>query len=279
MRAGEGKSATRGVRRARLGTLLIAAGGLAACVGSPAALVSASSPPPGAGSTVETPEAEPPPAPPPQPSVSPPPEPSETTPPPETGVPGPEATPPPDQGSGDDISTPGDLVAGSTTGQAKSASVSILDGSSQSAFRFSPSSITVGSGDTVTWTNNGSEPHDVTGSGLASGTLNPGQGYSQAFSSPGTFSYICSIHPFMRGSVTVQARGGGEEAGTPGSDSGTTSGDTGVTGPGSESEAVTAPGAAGSGTQLPSSGMPVAPLLVGGAALLALGTLMRRRRP
>jgi plastocyanin len=269
--ADAGGSAPRGAARARLGTLLIAAGILTACVGSPAALVSAQSPPPEAGATVEADEVEPPPAPPPQPPGAPPPQPSDTAPPPSTDVPGPEATPPPDLSSQDDTSTTGNLVAESATGKA-SASVSILDGNSQSAFRFSPSSISVGTGDTVTWTNNGAEPHDVTGSGLASGTLSSGQGYSHTFASAGTFSYICSIHPFMKGSVTVQASAGGEEAG-----SGSDSGNTGVTGTGSESAAVTSAGAAGSDTQLPSSGMPVMPLIAGGATLLALGALLRRR--
>ena len=89
--------------------------------------------------------------------------------------------------------------------------MAILDGNSQSAFRFSPSSLTVNTGDTVTWTNNGAEPHDVTGDGLASGTLNSGQGYSHTFATAGTYSYICSIHPFMKGSVTVlgASSGGG----------------------------------------------------------------------
>jgi LPXTG-motif cell wall-anchored protein len=40
---------------------------------------------------------------------------------------------------------------------------------------------------------------------------------------------------------------------------------------------VTSAGAAGSDTQLPSSGMPVAPLIAAGATLLALGALLRRR--
>jgi len=157
---------------------------------------------------------------------------------------------------------------------AGSASVAILDGSSQSSFRFSPSSITVGAGDTVSWTNNGNEPHDVTGSGLASGTLQSGQGYSHTFASPGTFSYICSIHPFMKGSVTVQASDSSGGGGA--SDPGSSSTPPAATAAGSESSAVTSPQAAGSAAQLPSTGMPVFPPLAAGAALLLAGALLRR---
>ena len=46
---------------------------------------------------------------------------------------------------------------------------------------------------------------------------------------------------------------------------------------GSESAAVTSPGAAGSTTQLPSSGMPVWPLLATGVGFLLGGVLLRRR--
>jgi LPXTG-motif cell wall-anchored protein len=145
--------------------------------------------------------------------------------------------------------------------------VAILDGNSQSAYRFSPSSLTVNTGDTVNWTNNGADPHDVTGSGLSSGTLNPGQGYSYTFDSAGDFSYICSLHPFMKGSVTVLASSGGESS----------SSQDPSTAPGSESAAVNSAGAAGSSTQLPSTGMPVLPLLATGLALMVGGALLRRR--
>jgi plastocyanin len=243
---------------------------LTACVGSPAALVWASSPPPepepGTTTVEEADQLSPPDAP------GPPPEPPQAqaqAPSGNPAVPGEEASSPGQTSSGADTASD---PLGTTSATPKSGAVSILDGNSQSAYRFSPSSISVGTGDTVTWTNNGAEPHDVTGDGLSSGTLDPGQGYSHTFSSAGTFSYICSIHPFMKGSVTVQASGG-----SGGSDSGNAGGDPGLTGPGSESSAVGSSGAAGSGTQLPSTGMPMAPLLAGGGGLVLLGLLLRRR--
>ncbi|MBV2156655.1 cupredoxin family copper-binding protein [Kitasatospora sp. SUK 42] len=74
-------------------------------------------------------------------------------------------------------------------------------------FAFSPGTITVSKGTTVTWTNNDTDAHTVTSSGsspLNSGTLAKGASYSYTFNTPGTFAYICSIHPFMHGTVVVQ---------------------------------------------------------------------------
>ncbi|MGW2253946.1 cupredoxin domain-containing protein [Kitasatospora sp. NPDC001660] len=74
-------------------------------------------------------------------------------------------------------------------------------------YAFSPSTLTVSAGTTVTWTNNDADAHTVTSSGsgpLNSGTLNQGASYSYTFTTPGTYAYICSIHPFMHGTVVVQ---------------------------------------------------------------------------
>ena len=161
-----------------------------------------------------------------------------------------------------------------TVSQAGSASVAILDGNQASDFVFSPSSLSIATGDTVTWTNNGTAPegHDVTGDGLSSGLLQEGETYSHTFASAGNFNYICSLHPFMTGSVTVAAASGGGSG-----DPGATPDPSDPTAPGSESDAVTSPGAAGSASQLPSSGMPVWPLLVTGVGFLLGGVLLRRR--
>ncbi len=76
-----------------------------------------------------------------------------------------------------------------------------------SGFAFHPAAQTVKVGSTVRWTNDQQgSPHTVTSDkkGLFdSGTLQPGSGYSFTFSSPGTFTYHCSIHPSMKGTVVV----------------------------------------------------------------------------
>jgi len=70
---------------------------------------------------------------------------------------------------------------------------------------FSPQSVTVNVGDTVTWTNNGNAVHNSVNSGTFpwnSGTLSSGQSYSVTFMQAGTFSYSCTIHGF-NGTVIV----------------------------------------------------------------------------
>jgi plastocyanin len=159
-------------------------------------------------------------------------------------------------------------------------SVSITDGQDPSDFGFSPSSISLVAGNTVTWTNTGSAPtgHTVTGSGFASGVIHPGNTYSHTFTTAGTFNYVCSIHPFMKGTVTVTAASppsGGTSAGgadpTP-----TTPPPAPQTGPTSESAAGSSPGAAGSASTLPLTGTNALGLAAIGAAFLLVGLRLRR---
>jgi amicyanin len=74
-------------------------------------------------------------------------------------------------------------------------------------FAFAPAVITVVAGSSVTWTNADSIQHDVFAPpvGLKSPVLNQNDSYSHIFSTPGTYHYICSIHPFMHGTVVVTA--------------------------------------------------------------------------
>ena len=156
-----------------------------------------------------------------------------------------------------------------------SKSVSIVD------YSFNPGGITVHVGDTVQWTNNGKVPegHDVSGDGLDSGVLQAGDTYSHTFSSAGSVSYICSIHPNMHGTVTVLARSSSSSGGSNGS-SGGGSGSSGTstpstTGSGSESAAVSSPDAAGSGSSLPSTGSEMLRLATLGLVLLSFGLAVR----
>jgi plastocyanin len=74
-------------------------------------------------------------------------------------------------------------------------------------FQFTPATITIHIGDTVTWVNNGPSAHTATASNNSfnTGVLQKGQSASHTFTTAGTFSYICSIHPFMHGTVIVLA--------------------------------------------------------------------------
>jgi len=74
---------------------------------------------------------------------------------------------------------------------------------------YRPAAVTIEAGQTVTWTNRGFTPHTVTAVGgeFDSGRLNLGESFKVTFSTPGTFAYACTIHPSMKGTVTVLAPG------------------------------------------------------------------------
>lgn len=76
-------------------------------------------------------------------------------------------------------------------------------------FAFGPESITVKVGTTVTWTNQDQDPHTVTSQHddgpLKSATLNTGDTYRYTFTKAGSYDYLCTIHPFMTGTVVVTA--------------------------------------------------------------------------
>jgi plastocyanin len=78
---------------------------------------------------------------------------------------------------------------------------------------FDPNSIEINAGESVTWTNNDNEIHDITsgdeeeesmGQEFASGTLSTGKSFSHTFDRPGTYPYFCSFHESMTGEVIVK---------------------------------------------------------------------------
>lgn len=71
-------------------------------------------------------------------------------------------------------------------------------------YAFVPAAVTVPAGATVTWVNHDDDDHDVSGSGLKSSSLGKDGTYSFTFATPGSFRYVCSLHPQMKGAVTVQ---------------------------------------------------------------------------
>jgi plastocyanin len=74
-------------------------------------------------------------------------------------------------------------------------------------FAFGPATVTVKVGDTVTWTNEDQDPHTVTSQDrngpLRSATMNTGDSYQYKFTKAGSYAYLCTIHPFMTGTVVV----------------------------------------------------------------------------
>ena len=76
-------------------------------------------------------------------------------------------------------------------------------------FAFSPQTLTVKTGTVVTWVNNDGATHTIASdagspAAFSSDPLSPGASYTFTFSQPGTYSYHCSIHPSMTGTVIVQ---------------------------------------------------------------------------
>ncbi|HEX5252366.1 MAG TPA: cupredoxin family copper-binding protein [Mycobacterium sp.] len=72
-------------------------------------------------------------------------------------------------------------------------------------FAFAPASLSVTAGTTVTWTNRDEEPHTVAASdgSFHSPGMGTGATFTHTFPAAGTFDYVCSIHPMMRGAVVV----------------------------------------------------------------------------
>lgn len=103
---------------------------------------------------------------------------------------------------------------------ASAASVSMVD------FSFSPQTVTISVGQSVTWTNAAGDPHTSTSDdGLwDSGPVNPGQSFTHTFNAAGTFRYHCAFHQSlgMVGTVVVLASGGGGSGPLPNTGSSTT---------------------------------------------------------
>ena len=78
-------------------------------------------------------------------------------------------------------------------------------------FTFTPQTVTVKTGTTVTWTNNDDIPHGIAWMKNAftkSKALDTDDSYSLTFTTPGTYAYFCYIHPHMTGTLVVEAAAG-----------------------------------------------------------------------
>src|SRR5260370_18080160 len=118
-------------------------------------------------------------------------------------------TPTPSQAGNTPTPTPttGTTPTATPSGPTKAISIGTFHGT----FGFSPATITIKVGTTVTWTNNTGTPHTVTsddGTSFDSGINTPlspsGGTFSHTFTKAGTFSYHCQIHPFMVATVILQ---------------------------------------------------------------------------
>ena len=71
-------------------------------------------------------------------------------------------------------------------------------------FKFNPGEITIQKGETITWINQDSVTHTVTGTVINSGSLTKGQSFKQTFNEAGVFDYNCTPHPAMTGKIIVK---------------------------------------------------------------------------
>jgi plastocyanin len=114
--------------------------------------------------------------------------------------------------------TTGNTTGTSATSAGAGTSVSIVSGSSSlTDTAYQPNPIQVSVGNTVTWTNNDSQPHTVTSGSNGqpdnkfnsspnfNPLLNPGQTFSFTFTQAGDYPYFCMLHPNMVGTVSVSS--------------------------------------------------------------------------
>jgi plastocyanin len=74
-------------------------------------------------------------------------------------------------------------------------------------FAFNPQTITVKSGEKVTWINRDEEPHTIVSVGKQfkkSTALDTDQEFTITVGTPGTYEYFCSVHPKMTGTIVVE---------------------------------------------------------------------------
>jgi plastocyanin len=74
-------------------------------------------------------------------------------------------------------------------------------------FAFNPQTITVKSGEKITWINRDEEPHTIVSvekQFKKSSALDTDQEFTITAGAPGTYTYYCSVHPKMTGTIVVE---------------------------------------------------------------------------
>jgi plastocyanin len=147
-----------------------------------------------------------------------------------------------------------------------------------SDFEFTPASITVNVGDTVTWSNAGPTPHSATGESFDTKIFEEGESRSQTFSEAGTFDYICTPHPNMQGTVIVRAAAAqGEDDDEGSTEAGAADDGSAAAGDGSATGDTGAATDSAAGPTLPATGVDAGGVFALGLITLALGAFLRRR--
>ncbi len=120
-------------------------------------------------------------------------------------------------GSSHAASSPGGASSSATTNASSSATTNASSAAEAPAgtpvklaiknFAFKPPTITVAAGTKVTFTNEDKTAHTATSTAngaFDTGTINPGHSATVVLKKPGTYTYFCQFHAFMRGTVIVK---------------------------------------------------------------------------
>jgi plastocyanin len=87
--------------------------------------------------------------------------------------------------------------------------VQMVEGSATdiNSWNFNPTEVTINAGDTVTFHNTGAQQHTATSSTgtFDTGLIPPGESKTVAIAAPGTYAFVCTPHPWMKGTITVNA--------------------------------------------------------------------------
>lgn len=94
----------------------------------------------------------------------------------------------------------GSYGGGGTTGGTTASGTTVIE----KGFAFSPASLDVKVGDTVTFTNQDTAPHNVKIDGKELGIQNTGDSVTWTAAKAGTFPYSCVIHPSMTGTIVAK---------------------------------------------------------------------------
>lgn len=71
-------------------------------------------------------------------------------------------------------------------------------------YTYKPAELKIEKGETVTWINQDTAQHTATGDSFDSKLLKKGQSFSHTFNETGTYPYICTPHPYMKGLIIVE---------------------------------------------------------------------------
>lgn len=204
------------------------------------------------------------------------------------------AAPVPDQVAGPDADQPAPPAEAGPVLEVEAAPNPRRQGTHEVAMRnleFVPKTIDVAVGDTITWRNEDSEPHNAIAEddSFRTETFGQGESASATIDEPGSHPYFCSIHAGMKGTVVAGdgggggggtggggGGGGGGSSGGSGSSGSSTGSSSGVTGSSSASGTSTGSSASSSsGGSLPSTGREELWFALAGAWLLTVGAVVR----